>query len=62
MTPVWEESQPFSFAGQASDQPAEKRKRRKTRYKAISFKGALALLICFLIGIAAAILLLYTLL
>jgi hypothetical protein len=34
----------------------------KTRSKAISFVGGLALLICFLIGIAAAAILLYTLL
>jgi len=34
----------------------------KTRSKTITFKAGLALLICFLIGIAAAALLLYTLL
>jgi hypothetical protein len=59
---VWEESQTFSFASQASGQPAKKQKRKKARSKTISFKGGLALLICFLIGIAAAALLLYTLL
>jgi hypothetical protein len=35
---------------------------KKTHSKAITFRAGLALLICFLIGIAAAALLLYTLL
>ena len=42
--------------------PAWEKSQPKIRSKAITFKGGLALLICFLIGIAAAALLLYTLL
>lgn len=39
---------------------AENEKILKSRSKAITFKGGLALLICFLVGIAAAVVLLYT--
>jgi hypothetical protein len=59
MAPVLNDTPSYSFAGQSADPSA---RIKKARSKVISYRAGVALLICFLIGIAAAALLLYTLL
>lgn len=60
MTPVLDNTtHPLSFIGNVSDQPGLAMNIHRKRV--LTFRGVIGLLLCFLAGIAAAVLLLYTL-
>jgi len=60
MTPVLEDTTPtLSFIGNVSDKPGLAVDLYRKRV--LSFKGVVGLLLCFLAGVAAAAMLLYTL-